>query len=286
MSDTAVGTIPTVTASLNYLDPDSKNFARFVAPGAEVNTAEYRSYDVDIRDGRAIAERFDIDVNGFELVSHASAMTDFTDREAIAALYTQEVEDFIKARFGATFVAPLGAVLRKTATPGAAKSQPQASDVHVDYAPETSSKRLGDLYAKVRPDGPGFTRAISTSFWRVFSAPPQDWPLTLCDAQSVGDDEGVAAPLIWSDAIPSDPLATLSTLDLSGYLAGSGFYHRPEHEWWYFSGMSRDEALLFKLHDTDHSVAWRCVHTAFRDPSVTTEIPRHSIEFRSVAFFE
>jgi hypothetical protein len=49
--------------------------------------------------------------------------------------------------------------------------------------------------------------------------------------------------------------------------------------------MRPDEALLFKLHDTDHDVAWRVPHTAFRDESVADAHPRESVEFRTVAFF-
>ena len=49
--------------------------------------------------------------------------------------------------------------------------------------------------------------------------------------------------------------------------------------------MTRDELLFFVFHDTDHSRAWRVIHTAFRDPTVHTAVPRHSIEFRTFAFF-
>jgi hypothetical protein len=42
---------------------------------------------------------------------------------------------------------------------------------------------------------------------------------------------------------------------------------------------------LFKLHDTDHSVAWRVPHTAFEAPYAAAANPRESVEFRSIAFF-
>jgi hypothetical protein len=50
--------------------------------------------------------------------------------------------------------------------------------------------------------------------------------------------------------------------------------------------MTRDEALLFKFHDSDHSTAWRAPHTAFHDTSRAAARVRESIEFRSVAYFE
>ena len=62
-------------------------------------------------------------------------------------------------------------------------------------------------------------------------------------------------------------------------------YH-PAMRWWYFSNMQRDDALLFKFHDSDHSRTWRCPHTAFHDPSFPGANVRESIEVRSVAFWE
>jgi hypothetical protein len=49
--------------------------------------------------------------------------------------------------------------------------------------------------------------------------------------------------------------------------------------------MHAGEALLIKLHDTDHSVAWRAPHTSFRDGSADGTHPRESVELRTVAYF-
>jgi hypothetical protein len=50
--------------------------------------------------------------------------------------------------------------------------------------------------------------------------------------------------------------------------------------------MTRDEILFFKLNDSDHARAWRVPHTAFHDPTARAAQPRHSIEFRTIAYFE
>jgi X-Pro dipeptidyl-peptidase (S15 family) len=62
--------------------------------------------------------------------------------------------------------------------------------------------------------------------------------------------------------------------------SGSEFVHSPDHEWLYFPDMTRDEILFFVFHDSDHSRAWRVLHSAFRDPTVEGAVPRHSIEVR------
>ena len=63
------------------------------------------------------------------------------------------------------------------------------------------------------------------------------------------------------------------------------FHHSPDHRWWYFPDMARDEVILIKFHDSDHSRAWRAPHTAFRDTSRPDAKERRSMEFRGVAFF-
>ena len=59
----------------------------------------------------------------------------------------------------------------------------------------------------------------------------------------------------------------------------------PRHRWWFFPDLTADEALLFKLHDSDHSVAWRAPHTAFEAPYAAQANPRESVELRTIAFF-
>ena len=50
--------------------------------------------------------------------------------------------------------------------------------------------------------------------------------------------------------------------------------------------MTRDEMLLIKLGDTDRTVAWAAPHAAFPDLSVHDAAPRHSIDFRTFAYFQ
>ena len=66
---------------------------------------------------------------------------------------------------------------------------------------------------------------------------------------------------------------------------GSEFRYNADHQWWYFPDMTRDEVLFFVFNDTDHGRPWRVVHSAFRDPTAAATVPRHSIEFRTFAFF-
>jgi hypothetical protein len=289
--------IPAVQAEINYLDPGSRINRRFVAPGAEVNTGRFVAHRVTIRDARPTQGRFTLASNGFALAEHYSAVRDFFDRDAVDAIYPGEAAGLIRRLTGATLVVPLGWMVRtsgdlsKFARAAAGYThqggvQPPASDVHVDMMPERAEAMAEALYAKTRPDGPGFKRFIASSLWRCFSAPPQDWPLALCDGRSVTAAEGVPNTMFIVDALPDEATMRGAMPDEHDKPAAAVFRHSPNHRWWYFSDMRPSEVLLFKFHDSDRTGAWRTPHTAFRHPDWATANVRSSIELRSVAFFE
>ncbi|NEK57926.1 hypothetical protein GCU56_08585 [Geodermatophilus sabuli] len=272
-----------VQAELSYLAPGSTVLRRFTAPGNSVNTGRYETHVVPIRDGRPVQDEFSVEVNGFRIARHVSAVTDFTDKAEVDAVYVPEVLDFVREQLGADQVASRGWVLRRSAAPGENASQPQAGLVHIDYAPQGFDDMAAAVYAEHFPDGPGYSRAVATSTWRVFSPAPQDWPLALCDFRSVAPDDGIPNTLYFVDEIPEDPFGPVD--GLRKVTSGSEFVVNPAHEWWYFPDMTRDEVLFFVFHDTDHGRAWRVPHSAFADPTVEATAPRHSIEFRTFAFF-
>jgi len=289
--------VRSVTAQLNYLLPGPDINRRFVSAGVEVNTGRYGPYEVTIRDGRAIRDHFAFDRHGFRLLDAPTQVTDFTDSEMVERLYPGEVQRHVGEAFGADFVVPMGWMLRTSGDVASRQTkrdqpythrggiQPPAGEVHVDTEPGRQLAAAQRAYAKARPDGPGFSRFIVCSFWRSFSPPPQDCPLALCDARSVRDDEGTPNILWVVDEIPQGE-AMFAPMDDDAQMAAAIFRHSPDHRWWYFSNMTRDEALLFKFHDSDRSRPWRTPHTAFLDSSLPDAQPRESIEFRSIAFFE
>jgi hypothetical protein len=288
--------VRSVQAEINYLLPGPSINRRFVCAGREVNTGNYGPFPVRIRDGRSIKDHFTLDMHGFALAEHESAVSDFYDADEVDRLYPAEVAEAVKSLTGASFVAPMGWMIRNAGDLSKFKRaegpythqggvQPPAGEAHIDTEPSRADRQARALYERVRPDGPGYRRFIYSSFWRTFSAPPQDCPLAVCDHRSVGDDEGVPNVLYIVDEIPEGD-AMYAPMPDEDQLAAAVFSYNPAHRWWYFSSMTRDEVLLVKFHDSDHSVAWRTPHTAFWDPSFPDARVRASIECRSVAFFE
>jgi hypothetical protein len=266
-----------VLATLNYLAPDSATNRLYVAPGGHMTTTRYAPRTVTIADGRPFRGDFGLDGSGFTLLEQRSTVTDFGDPDQLDSVYTREATSLVREVTGADHVVSLGWVIRR-AGPDLRGAQPPAPDVHVDMHPGRADARFA------AEAGRPYRRAIMTSLWRAFSPPPQDWPLALLDYRSTDDAEGEANLLLFVDELP-DEGSVPEIADVDSQPAGSVFAYQPGHRWWYFPDMSLDEALLFKLHDTDHDVAWRVPHTAFHDELAVGAHPRESIELRTMAFF-
>jgi hypothetical protein len=83
------------------------------------------------------------------------------------------------------------------------------------------------------------------------------------------------------EKLPMDPLPPY-------IVEGANFVHKPGHEWRYYSDMTIDEVLVFKLYDSDckkGSKSWRVPHTAFPDNREGT-VPRESVEVRTICYFK
>jgi hypothetical protein len=286
-----------IRTEITYLAPGSFINRRFVAPASEVNTGEYRSYPVTVRDARPNQSDFTLESHGFVLRPHRSAVRDFLDKEEVGAVYPDEVATAVRDLTGADRIATMSWMVRTSGNLAAHKReekdykhnggvQPPAAEAHCDASPDRIDAMARGLYEQRFPGAPPYRRFIYSSFWRTFSPPPQDYPLALCDGNSVGDDEGVPNTLFIVDRIPAREEMLKPVPDEDKKVAAAIFHHNPEHRWWYFSNMTRDEVLLICFHDSRRVRPWRVPHTAFHDTSRPDANPRSSIEFRSIAYFE
>jgi hypothetical protein len=273
-----------VPATLNYLAPGSTRNLRYVASNAVLTTTAFAPFTVSVADGRPRRGEFTLDASGFTLLDHRSAVTNFRDEDELASRYVAEGMGLVAGVTGADHVVSLGWVLRSAAATRGAGRAP-GDEVHVDMHPYSAAARFAEIHEKDGVPGKVFKRAVCTSLWRTFSPPPQDWPLAVCDYRSTDDAEGLPNVMIMVDKLPRPDEVPEVVVVAPGQQAGTVFPFNPAHRWWYFPGMDVGEALLLKLCDTDHSVAWRAPHSAFRDPSVTPPHSRESVDLRTVAFF-
>jgi hypothetical protein len=63
--------------------------------------------------------------------------------------------------------------------------------------------------------------------------------------------------------------------------------YNPDHQWFHFPHMRRDEAVVFKVYNSEKEGRARFgAHTSFADPTTPPRAaPRQTIEVRAFAFF-
>jgi len=267
-----------VRAAINYLGPMDAVPVFYAEDRSRDNLALER-HEVDIRDARAMPTAPSIDIHGFELVAHETAVTDFTQRDTALAVYRPEIERLLTDMTGATRVIVGNAVLRwsERAGPKAAfvNSDP-ARFAHVDYNRESfdafARRHLGDAVDA----GEWLARRyVAYNVWRVTTPPPQDVALAVCDARSTE---------------PGDVTEGEAVVDTPGapeFRFGSSLFHaNPKHRWYWYPEMRPDEALVFRAFDSNRSAVPGCPHCAFDNPLCSADVtPRASVEIRAYAFF-
>jgi hypothetical protein len=214
---------------------------------------------------------------GFELVAHTSEIEDFKDTAEVARFHPKEIEQLLLEATGADHVViPGPGVLRfgeRSKDAGKFVNSLPARFVHVDISDATAEQFAHRSMPK--NIGRAMRRFAHYNVWRALSPPPQDIPLTVCDARSVA-----LADLISADAIFD--LADKPEWSFEGWVVR----HNAGHRWSYFSGMTRDEALIFKTNDSDPAQPHCVPHSAFDDPSCPKGVPpRASIEMRGIAYW-
>ena len=99
-------------------------------------------------------------------------------------------------------------------------------------------------------------------------------PLAVCDARTILEKDLVPTSV---GTRPGEPLLPR---------IGLGVVYNPIQRWHYFPTMTRDEALILKMWDTDTSRPQWAAHSAFVDPDSDADAnARVSPDARFVVFF-
>jgi len=225
-----------------------------------------------VRNGRMLADRFSLDENGFVFVEHETKVADFFDAEQLQAVYYPEVEQLIKAVSGALRVVIFDHTLRsgEEAEREEKLIREPVLSAHNDYTEWSGPNRVREFLPDEADDLIKRRFAI-IQVWRAVNQPIESNPLALADAKSVAMEDLLIAERRY-------PHRVGQTYRLK---------YSPVHRWFYFPEMRRDEALVFKVYDSEKDGRARFTpHTSFEDPtSPPNARPRQSIEVRAFAFF-
>jgi hypothetical protein len=129
-----------VSATLNYLAPWSGRNSLDVAPGDQFTTTQYDPRTVPVADGCPHRDDLTLDMAGFELISHFSAVTDFSDASALDRDSVAESLVLVRRRTGADHAVFLNWMLWNSSSERA-RALPSAPDMHVDLHTSAITRR-------------------------------------------------------------------------------------------------------------------------------------------------
>lgn len=265
----------TIEATLNYVvNNGEKIFTYTGEPGSDdKQTSGTRDpHKVTIRNGRGFTGRFALERDGFHFVRHDTRIADFFNEDEVRRVYYPEMEALVKAEIGASRVVVFDHTLRTADDDERAsrKIREPVSRVHNDYTEWSAPQRVRDLLPQEADDLLKRRFAI-VQVWRAIRNPVETFPLAICDARSLSPDDLVVSERRYPNRVGQTYAIT----------------YNPEHAWYWFPLMRRNEALVFKVYDSlrDGRARWTA-HTAFEDPTAPPDArPRESIEIRTLAFF-
>jgi len=227
---------------------------------------------MSIRNGRELAGELSLEENGFVFVRHETRVRDFFDPGQVKATYYPEVERLIREVSGAARVVLFDHTVRsgdEQEREARLVREPVLS-AHNDYTEWSGPQRVRDIL----PDEAEALlqrRFAIIQVWRAINQPIQSNPLAIADAKSVAFEDFLLAERRYPNRVGQ-------TYRLM---------YNPNHRWYYFPQMRREEALVFKVYDSEKDGRARFTpHTSFEDPQSPPGAPsRQSIEARALAFF-
>lgn len=283
--------LPKVPVPFNYFDYD-----KFVAdhgPNAKPNTgvgpgnpayAKHAKHYIvkhvqpvtDARD--APEDSVVLDEQGFKLYQHPTKMEGpfFYDREKVESIYLAECAELVKKATGATRVMPFDYVVRNKQM--AKQGGPAAgynNNPHNDHTLVSGPRRVREMLG----EDPVNDQVIQHRFaimnvWRRWDG-GNDWPLGACAYPSLDyNRDMVSTDLVYKHR-------TGETYSVR---------HGPNHRFFWWSDMTKDEAVILKIYDSDPTVARGSLHTGFKLPagsagSDPADPPRESMEVRCMVFW-
>jgi len=268
--------LPSVEALLNYLvdtgeKPESYGGVSQTMADQK-RKGQYEEHKMTVTNGRQMIGQFSLEREGFIFVNHETKVKNFYDEGEVRSVYYAETEQLVKEISGAKRVVVFDHTLR-SADPGMREEKQISGPVrnaHNDYTEWSGPQRVRDLLPDEAEELLKRRFAVVQT-WRPINKPVQCEHLAIADARSIGIKELIPSARVYPDR--------------RGEVYHSTY--NPEHRWYYFPNMRRNEAIVFKCYDSerDGRARWTA-HCGFDDPTSSPGAPpRESIEMRTLEFF-
>jgi hypothetical protein len=266
-----------IRASFNYVIPTGRPAVRYIDwPEMEAKAVppEYELREMVVRNGRPLRYTFDLDTHGFVFADHHTKVQAFASEDERKRVYDPEIQALIKKHSGASDVVVFDHTIRITddESQRVSGARPTVKGVHNDYTEESAPRRLREIVGDEEAERRLKKRWAIVQVWRPIRGVVMIDPLGICDGRSIPRKGFIRVERRYK------------------YRTGEVYHiaHDPAHIWYYFPRMTRDEALIFKVFDSDTTKPSRfTAHSAFDDPDTPADAPpRESIETRTFAFFD
>ncbi|TCD71658.1 hypothetical protein EIP91_007405 [Steccherinum ochraceum] len=262
--------VPPADGSRPWSNPNGATAA------TQVKNWETAVHHVDIANLRGKEYSVSLDVNGFQFYKVPATHQKFDNDADIEKEYYPKSVELVKKLLGASKAVVFYHTIRRR-RPGELDSVDKRQPVplvHVDQTPQSAASRVRRHMPA--EDAPKLLekRYQIINLWRPIGRPAYDWPLALCDWNSVDYKR---------DLVPT----TLRYPDREG--ESFSVAYNDSHRWNYLKGMTPDEFVLIKCSDSqgDGKTSLLTAHTAFEDPSTPPDAPlRESIELRLLVFYD
>ena len=226
-----------------------------------------------VYNGRPNKADFSLDTHGFEFIDHHTKVKNFLDPDELSEVYYPEAEKLVQRASGASRVVIFDHTIRSGKREDREEKhlREPVRRVHNDYTEWSGPQRVRDIL----PDEASYLlqhRCAVIQVWRPICMLIESDPLAICEAESLSPDDLIASERRYPDRVGE-------TYQIS---------YTPKHRWYYFPRMTREEALVFKVYDSEQDGRARfTAHTSFPDPTTPPDAsPRESIEVRTLAFFD
>jgi hypothetical protein len=236
-------------------------------------SGNFDDHVMPIHNGRTAKNPLNFEVHGFELIEHNTQVENFIDADEVASTYYSEIEDLVKKHTGASKVV----IFDHTVRTGDDDKREEmllrepVKRVHNDYTEWSGPQRVRDVLPD-EADELLKKRFAVIQVWRPIQPLLQTNPLAMCDSRSLPTSDLIISERRYPDRVGQ-------TYQVK---------HNENHTWFYFPEMKRNEAIIFKVFDSETDGRARfTAHTSFDDPTTPADAPpRESIEIRTLAFFD
>ncbi len=284
--------LDSVPVAFNYFDyerfhfehgPEAKpHTGQVEGPEAAKNASLYNIKKTQpVCDARGVPDdAVVLDEQGFKLYQAPTALqvrgvadSDWYNRDIVDSIYLQECADLICKATGATRAIPFDYVLRNRKLAKEGKAAGYGNGPHNDHTLVSGPRRVREMLGpEAVNDEVMQHRFALMNVWRRWDG-GNDWPLGACSYPSLDYQR---------DMVPTDLVYKHRT--------GETYMVRPSdsHRFFWWSDMTKDEAVVLKIYDSDPNVARGSLHTGFRLPDSHRNMndpTRESMEVRLMVFW-